>query len=521
MFGRLLIANRGEIARRVIRTCRAMDIESVAVYSEVDATEPHATEADRAEALGPAPARESYLDIGRVIDAARRSGADAIHPGYGFLSENAEFADACRQVGIVFVGPSADVIARTGSKIDARALAESAGVPVVPGGTPHDQTNEGLHRALQAVGFPALVKASAGGGGKGMRLVPSVLEADDAVDAARREALAAFGDGTLYVERHLQHPRHIEVQVVGDHHETIIHLFERECSLQRRYQKVIEESPSPAVSEATRQRLTTAATQVARAAGYNNVGTVEFLLEGDGDGAGAGDEASFYFLEMNTRLQVEHAVTEACTGVDLVRGQLEIAAGHRLPWSQDSVASRGHAIECRLYAEDPRQDFLPQAGNVLLYREPTGPGLRIDSGVREGSTLPVHYDPLIAKVIASAETRDLAIRRAADALRRFVVLGMTTNLQLLGRILEHPQFQDGRVDTGLLDRDLHTMLSPTKGAPLIAAAAAAAAAMHGRNEKTPASLLTAASRLEDVADPWTTLTDWRLADRRPETSETE
>ena len=505
MFRRLLIANRGEIARRVIRTCRAMKIESVAVYSDIDENEPHVTEADYAEPIGPAPARESYLRIGQVVDAARRCGADAIHPGYGFLSENAEFADACRHAGLTFVGPSADVIARAGSKIDIRRLADSVGVPVVPGGTPADQTTEGLRRAIVQVGFPALIKASAGGGGKGMRTVPDTDAIDDAVAAARREAVAAFGDGTLYVERHLENPRHIEVQVVGDRHGHLVHLFERECSVQRRYQKVVEETPSPAVSDTMRTQLTTAATTVAAAAGYDNVGTVEFLLESQGE------SARFYFLEMNTRLQVEHAITEVCTGVDLVRGQLEVAAGQPLPWSQSALASRGHAIECRLYAEDPQCDFLPQAGSIALYREPAGPGLRIDSGVEEGSAVPVHYDPLLAKVIASAETRDLAIGRAADALRRYVVLGVTTNLLLLRQVLDHPRFRQGRVDTGLLDRDIDTMLGPVDGAPAIAAAAAAAVSLVSRptggrrSEETPSVA---------ASDPWTTLAGWRLgADR--------
>ena len=502
MFRRLLIANRGEIACRVIRACRVLGIESVAVYSEVDATEPHVTEADHAEAIGPALATESYLQIGRVIDAARRSGAEAIHPGYGFLSENAEFADACRHVGITFIGPSPDVIAQTGSKIGVRRLAESAGVPLVPGSTPPDQTNEGLRQAIGAVGFPTLVKPSAGGGGKGMHVIRNADEVTDAINAARREAIAAFGDGTLYVERRLEHPRHVEVQVVGDHHGHLIHLFERECSVQRRYQKVVEETPSPAVSDATRARLTTAATTVAAAAGYDNVGTVEFLLEGEGD------TARFYFLEMNTRLQVEHAITEVCTGVDLVGGQIKVAAGQPLPWSQDELTSRGHAIECRLYAEDPRKDFLPQAGSIARYHEPAGPGLRIDSGVREGSVIPVHYDPLLAKVIAFAETRELAARRAADALRRYVVLGVTTNLLLLQRILVHPRFRQGRVDTGLLDQEVDTMLGPISGVPAVAAAAAAAASLV--NPPTPASQ-PPGSPGDATSGPWTTLTDWRLA----------
>ena len=504
MFRRLLIANHGEIARRVIRTCRALEIESVAVYSDIDATEPHVTEADRAEAIGPAPALESYLQIGRVVDAARRSGAEAVHPGYGFLFENAEFADACRHAGITFVGPSPDVIARAASKIDVRRLAESVGVPVVPGGAPADQTTEGLRRAIVQVGFPALIKASAGGGGKGMRTVPDADAIDDAVTAARREAVAAFGDGTLYVERHLENPRHIEVLVVGDQHGHLVHLFERECSVQRRYQKVVEETPSPAVSDAMRAQLTT----VAAAAGYNNVGTVEFLLEGQGE------TARFYFLEMNTRLQVEHAITEVCTGVDLVRGQLEVAAGQPLPWSQSALASRGHAIECRLYAEDPQRDFLPQAGSIALYREPAGPGLRIDSGVQEGSAVPVHYDPLLAKVIASAETRDLAIRRAADALRRYVVLGVTTNLLLLQQVLRHPQFRQGHVDTGFLDRDIDTMFGPVEDAPAVAAAAAAISLVS----RPTAGRRPQATPSDDVSDPWTMLTGWRLATERPRAS---
>ena len=499
MFRRLLIANRGEIAVRVIRTCRELGIESVAVYSDVDKTEPHVTEADRAEAIGAAPPSESYLAIGHVIDAARRSGAEAIHPGYGFLAENPEFADACFDAGISFVGPSSHVIARAGSKIEARRLAESTGVPVVPGHTPEDQTDEGLRRTVLEVGFPALLKASAGGGGKGMRVVQNVDAVDEAIAEARREAVAAFGDGTIYVERHLERPRHVEVQVVGDSHGNVVHVWERECSVQRRYQKVIEESPSPALSAGTRDRLTAAATQVARAAGYDNVGTVEFLVDGDGD------DGRFYFLEMNTRLQVEHAVTELCTGIDLVRAQLEIAARGLIPWAQEALVSRGHAIECRLYAEDPGNDCLPQAGEIALYREPNGPGLRIDSGVREGSTVSVHYDPLLAKVIAHGETRDLARRRAADALRRYAVLGLTTNHLLLRRVLEHPRFAEGRIDTSLLVDHADILLAPVTGSAPVAAVAAAVELLGAGG--VPGHRTGA----DPTADPWTTLSDWRIS----------
>ena len=500
MFHRVLIANRGEIALRIIRTCRELGMASVAVFSEVDAAEPHVTAADQAEPIGPATPRQSYLAVDRIIDAARRSGAEAVHPGYGFLSENPELAAACRDAGIAFVGPSADVIARAGSKIEARRLAAEAGVPVVPGGTPDDQTDAGLRRAVHRVGFPALLKAAAGGGGKGIRLVNDATELDAAIGAARREALAAFGDGTVYVERRLERPRHVEVQVAGDQRGGLVHLFERECSVQRRYQKVVEESPSPAVTPTIRERLTAAAVAVAATAGYDNVGTVEFLLDGEGD------DARFYFLEMNTRLQVEHAVTELCTGVDLVRGQLLIAAGQPVPWAQPMLTSRGHAIECRVYAEDPSHDYLPQAGRIALYREPSSPGLRIDTAAWEGGTVPVQYDPLIAKVVTHAETRDLARRRALDALRRYAILGLPTNLLLLQRVLDHPRFVDGRIDTGFLADEHDALVAPVADIPLIAALAAAAALHQGAGVAVSPST----GPRERVPDPWTSLTDWRL-----------
>jgi acetyl-CoA carboxylase biotin carboxylase subunit len=458
MIRRLLIANRGEIAVRVIRTCREMGIESVAVYSDADAKAPHVAAADRAVAIGSAPAAGSYLSTPRVIEAARASRADAVHPGYGFLSENAAFAEACAGAGLIFVGPPASVIARMGSKIDARRLVSAAGVPVVPGETPEDQSDGGLRQAVGRVGLPALIKASAGGGGKGMRTVRESSEIDASIQAARRESTAAFGDGTLYVERLVEQPRHVEIQIFGDAQGHVVHLFERDCSTQRRHQKVIEESPSPALTPGLRARITEAAVAAARAAGYRNAGTIEFLVDMNGD-------APFYFLEMNTRLQVEHPVTEQVTGLDLVRAQLLVAGGRPLPWTQDGITLRGHAIEARIYAEDPAQGFLPQAGRLLRYREPRGPGIRVDAGVMEGGEVSIYYDPMIAKVIATAETRDLAIARLTVALREFQIAGIRTNLPFLVSVLEHQTFRDGAIDTAFLDREAEAIAATLAGDP--------------------------------------------------------
>jgi len=425
---RLLIANRGEIAVRIIRACRELGIESIAVYSAADAAAPHVLAADRAVAIGAAPASESYLSIPRVIEAAVSAAADAVHPGYGFLSENARFAEACAGAGLIFVGPPAEALARMGSKIEARRLVAAAGVPVVPGETPADQSDQGLEAAVTRVGLPALIKAAAGGGGKGMRRVRAAGETTEAIQAARREADAAFGDGTLYVEKLIDEPRHVEVQVFADSHGQVVHLFERECSVQRRHQKVIEESPSPGLTPELRARITAAAIAATRAVEYRNAGTIEFLVDG----------ASFYFLEMNTRLQVEHPVTEQVTGLDLVRGQLLVASGEPLPWTQAQIAQRG---------------FLPQAGRLSVYRAPHLPGVRVDSGVAEGSEISVYYDPMMAKVIATAESRPLAINRLATALREFHIEGVRTNVPFLIRILELPAFRDGKIDTGFLDRE--------------------------------------------------------------------
>jgi acetyl-CoA carboxylase biotin carboxylase subunit len=495
---RVLIANRGEIAIRIVRACREAGVETVAVYSEADAAAPHVAAADDAVAIGPAAPAESYLNIPALIAAARASACDAVHPGYGFLSERPAFARACEAAGLTFIGPTADTIERMGSKVGARELMSAAGVPVVPGTTPADQSNDGLLAAVRAVGLPALVKASAGGGGKGMRVLREEREAVEAIDGARREAEAAFGDGTLYVERLIENPRHVEIQVFGDAHGNVVHLFERECSIQRRHQKVIEESPSPALTPAIRARMGDAAVAAARAVQYRNAGTVEFLLEGDGDAA------RFYFLEMNTRLQVEHPVTEMVTGVDLVRAQLAVAEGAPLPWAQASLTQRGHAIECRLYAEDPSAGFLPQAGRLLLYREPAGPGVRIDSGAVEDGEVPVMYDPMLAKLIVHAETRAAAIARAVAALRSYAVLGIRTNIPFLIRVLEHPAFRAGDIGTGFIDEHLAALTArPAATAAIAAAAAVAGPAADGRVGTAPG-----AGPGAPAEDPWARLTGW-------------
>ena len=433
---RLLVANRGEIAIRVIRACRARGVAAVAGYSEADAGARHVRAADEAALLGPAPAKESYLSIPKLLEAAKSTSCDAVHPGFGFLSENAAFAQAVLDAGLVWVGPPPSAIRAMGLKIESRERMRAAGVPVVPG--THDI---GDAAAVAAVGFPALVKASAGGGGKGMRVVERAADLAGAVASCRREAGAAFGDATVYLERYLARPRHVEVQVFGDEHGNVAAIGERECSLQRRHQKVIEESPSPAVGPELRARLTEAAVAAARAVGYVNAGTVEFLLAGDG---------SFYFLEMNTRLQVEHPVTEEAWGVDLVGLQLAVAEGARLPELPRSPGA--HAIEARVYAEDADAGFLPQTGRVLVYREPSGPGIRVDSGIEEGSEVSIHYDPMLAKIVARGATREEARLRLEGALAETVILGVTTNVSYLRRVLETEAVARGDVDTGLLER---------------------------------------------------------------------
>jgi acetyl-CoA/propionyl-CoA carboxylase biotin carboxyl carrier protein len=495
MFRRLLIANRGEIAVRIIRACRELGIESVAVYSDADNSAPHRALADRAVRIGPAPAVQSYLSTDAVLRAAKETGAEAIHPGYGFLAENHTFAAACVAGGLIFVGPPPDVIASLGSKIAARHVAARAGIPVVPGETPADQRDATIADAARRIGFPVLIKPSAGGGGIGMKAVRDETSLPAAIAQARREAVAAFGDGTLYVERLIDRPRHVEVQVLLDGHGGAVYLFERECSLQRRHQKIVEEAPSPVLTPRLRARMGEAAVALASTAGYRNAGTVEFLLEG------TGDEARFYFLEMNTRLQVEHPVTEQSTGVDIVLAQLAVAAGDPLPWSQHELSQRGHAIEVRVYAEDPAQNDFPQAGPLLLYREPMMPGIRVDSGVVEGGEISVHYDPLIAKLIACADTRERARRRAVAALRNYPILGVRTNIAFLIALLEHPRFISGDFDTGFVDAERATLVASSAGDSPAEAIAVATAATG--------IAATGSSAPSNLPDPWTMLRGWR------------
>jgi acetyl-CoA carboxylase biotin carboxylase subunit len=488
-FKKILVANRGEIAVRVIRACRELGISPVAVYSEADRASLHVRLADEAYLLGPAPSRESYLRIDRVLEVARHSGADALHPGYGFLAENADLARACEQGGVAFIGPASETIALMGEKTSARRAATEAGVPVVPGSLVTLAEGGALLREAERVGFPVMLKAAAGGGGKGLRLVRSASELAGAAERARSEALSAFGDEALYLEKALERPRHVEIQVLGDHHGNAVHLFERECSLQRRHQKIIEESPSPFVSPALRERMGELALALVRRTGYRNAGTLEFLVDQDGHP---------YFLEMNTRLQVEHPVTELVTGEDLVKLQIRIAQGEPLPLAQADLGQRGHAIECRVYAEDPEAGFLPSPGRIACLRAPGGPGIREDSGFREGDEVPIHYDALLSKLVACGRNRAEALARMQRALSEYVILGIKTTLPFYRRILAHPDFAAGNYDTSFVDRVLAETTEPPEG---VWEMAATAAAIHAFRERRAARL--------DAAAPGETTSAWR------------
>jgi 3-methylcrotonyl-CoA carboxylase alpha subunit len=474
-----------------------MGIPTVAVFSEADRTARHVREADEAVAIGPAEALRSYLSIDALIDAARRSGADAVHPGYGFLSEKGDFADAVRDAGLVFVGPPGDVHRRMGDKKGARRLMAAAGVPVLPGYDGDDQSDVCLQAEAETLGWPVMIKPSRGGGGKGMRVVRRAEDFAAALASSRRESKAAFGDDAMVLERFVERPRHVEVQIVADGEGRIVHLGERECSVQRRHQKVVEETPSPALDPAQRDALCAAGVAAARAAGYVNAGTVEFLLAPDG---------TFSFLEMNTRLQVEHPVTEAVTGIDIVRLQLEVAAGRPLSLNEEHIVRRGHALECRLYAEDPERDDLPSPGRILHLSEPEGPGIRVDSALAVGSEVTVHYDPLLSKIVTWGFDRREALERMRDALGRTVVLGVVTNLARLRAIVEHPAFEAGEVHTGFIEEHLRE-LAPRPCPPLEAVAAVAAALSGhrrgGAGEPGPGRV---------APDPWASLGPWRLGE---------
>ncbi len=502
MFRKILIANRGEIACRVIATARRMGVVSVAVYSEADATARHVHLADEAWPIGPAPARESYLRGDTILDVARRSGAQAIHPGYGFLSENAEFAEACAAAGVVFIGPPAAAIRAMGSKAAAKALMAEAGVPLVPGYHGEAQDPALLATEAARIGFPVLIKASAGGGGKGMRVVTDAASFAAALEGAQREAASSFGDDRVLVERYLTAPRHIEIQVFADTHGNAVSLFERDCSVQRRHQKVLEEAPAPGMDPARRRAMGEAAVAAARAVGYAGAGTVEFIV----DAGGAGGDA-FYFMEMNTRLQVEHPVTEAITGLDLVEWQLRVAAGEPLPMAESALSITGHAIEARVYAEDPARDFLPSVGRLRHLRQPAErPGVRVDTGVRQGDSITPNYDPMIAKLIVHGADRADALRRMSAALAEYEVVGVQTNLALLRAVVADPDFAAGRFDTGFIGKH-PGVLSPAPAVlePAVWAAASLAVLRDGQDRARAD-----AAQTGDPHSPWADLDAWRM-----------
>ncbi len=497
MFDKILIANRGEIACRIARTCRAMGIATVAVYSEADADAMHVQACDEAWFIGPPAARESYLDTERILAVARRSGARAIHPGYGFLSENAGFARACRETGVVFIGPPPEAIEAMGSKSAAKAIMERAGVPLVPGYHGDEQSPERLAEAAERIGYPVLIKASAGGGGKGMRRVDEAREFAGALTAAQREARSAFGDEKVLVEKYLLAPRHVEVQVFADDAGNAVHLFERDCSIQRRHQKVIEEAPAPGLDEALRREMGEAAVAAARAIGYVGAGTVEFIMDARG---------SFHFMEMNTRLQVEHPVTELITGEDLVAWQLVVAAGGTLPRSQDELRIEGHAFEARIYAEDPHREFLPATGTIRHLRTPPEDRhVRIDTGVREGDSITVHYDPMIAKLAVWDRNRPMALQRLRRALAQYLVVGTVTNTRFLARVAAHPAFAEGGVDTGFIDSHRDSLLPP---AIPVSDRLLAAAALYELLTVDRRALATAMDS-GDPYSPWHLTDGWR------------
>ncbi len=476
MFKKLLVANRGEIALRVIRTCREMGIPTVAVYSDVDRAALHVRYADEAYLLGAGPPRESYLNKGRIIEVARQCGAEAIHPGYGFLAENASFVDACERSGLAFVGPSAKTMRLMGDKVTARRLVAEVGVPVVPGEDKAASPGDAL-AAAERLGYPVLIKAIAGGGGKGIRLVRSVQEMEAALSVAGSEAATAFGDHSLYIEKLLEPVRHVEVQFIADGQGNVVALGERECSIQRRHQKLIEESPSMAVSDSLREELCAAAVTVARAASYRNAGTVEFLLD---------ERGKFYFLEVNTRLQVEHPVTELVSGIDLVADQLRVAAGEGLPYRQEDVHLSGWALECRITAEDPFNDFMPSLGRVDYVSEPSGPGVRVDSALHAGGELPYYYDPMVAKVITWGRTRDEAVRRMLRALREFIVVGVDTNIPFHLQMLEDPRFLAGRLHTAFLEKEFSLAVPQADEEQQVALLAAAILTHQRKNRRAVA-----------------------------------
>jgi len=498
MFRKILIANRGEITVRIIKACQEMGISTVAVYSEVDRKSLHVQMADEAVCIGPAPAIESYLNIERIIQTAHQMKAEAIHPGYGFLAENADFAKKCEQENIIFIGPNSKALRLVGDKIRSRKTMEKAGILIIPGmkSLPKDITK--FKKEAQRIGYPVMIKASAGGGGKGMRVVYEEKELKPSLEAGMREAKSAFGDESVYLEKFLEEPRHVEFQVLADNQGNIVHLFERECSIQRRHQKIVEETPSPALEPALRAKMGETAKKVIEVSGYNNAGTVEFLLD---------KEKNFYFLEVNARLQVEHPVTELTTGVDLVHQQISIASGAKLSFKQEALLQKGHSIECRIYAEDPRNNFLPSSGKVLFLKESTGPGVRHDGGIYSGCEVPIYYDPILAKLIVWAENRELARQRMVHALEDYVILGIKTTIGFLKDVISHPQYKAGNTTTGFIKRHLDQW-EGKKMTEKNLEVALIASAFDGLNSLQPRK--GEESLAKEMFSPWQSLGKWRI-----------
>jgi acetyl-CoA carboxylase biotin carboxylase subunit len=501
MFKKILIANRGEIACRIIRACREMGIASVAVFSEADRAGLHVQMADQAVGIGPPPAVESYLDTDRIVAAARATGAEAIHPGYGFLAENPEFSRRCEKEGIVFIGPNSRALELVGDKVRARQTMEKAGIPIIPGMKRIAAELSEYAAEAKKIGYPVMIKASAGGGGKGMRVVYTEEDLRPGLEAGQREAKSAFGDESVYLEKYIEDPRHVEFQVLADNDGRIVHLFERECSIQRRHQKIVEETPSPALTPELRQRMGEAAKKVLEVAGYNNAGTVEFLLD---------KNKEFYFLEVNARLQVEHPVTELTTGVDLVQQQIRIAAGEKLALNQEDLSQRGHAIECRIYAEDPAGGFLPSSGKILFLKEPKGPGVRHDGGIYSGWDVPIYYDPILAKLIVWAETREAACRRMLSAMDDYIILGIKTNIPFLKDIISHPSFLEGATTTGFIKSHFEGWEDKEGPEETLMLALAAAAFFDSRRTREAG---VPPLRGKEAFSPWRALGKWRIGEK--------
>ena len=501
---KILTANRGEIACRVIRACRELDIQTVAVYSDVDRKSLHVQMADEAIFIGPPPPLESYLNINSIVDAVKKTQSDAIHPGYGFLAENPAFAKRCEEEDIPFIGPSSETLHLVGDKIASRKTVQREGIPIIPGMVQKGFDLQNLKMDAKRFGYPVIVKAALGGGGKGMRIVHSEEELLKSVEAGMREAKGAFGDETIYLEKYLERPRHIEFQILADKNGNVVHLFERECSIQRRHQKIVEETPSTALTRELREKMGESAIRVAKACNYTHAGTVEFLLD---------QEGNFYFLEVNARIQVEHPVTEWTTGVDLVREQIRIAMGEPLPFKQEDLKQRGHAIECRIYAEDPENNFLPSPGPILFLKEPSGPGIRHDSGIYNGWEVPSHYDPILSKLITWGETREVARKRMTTALNDLVILGIETTVDFLKDVMKHPEFIQGRTTTDFIERNMKDWKERKSDSGLEEALIAGAIYSYLKEGKGKSQIVNLQSPISQPS-PWLTVGKWELGEKK-------